>query len=236
MAYPVAVILYYITDRAQFSGTEAERCRALLERIAQAAKFGVDLIQLREKDLAAGALEKVAKEALRIVRDASATTRLLINSRIDVALSAGADGVHLTSTDIRASEARTIVTRAHKTPRHDFLITVACHSAQEVRLAESHGADFAVLAPIFGKRIPDSATLPGIGLSALRAATQIDQPRDLRVEAGDRRSSLPVLALGSITVENAAQCLVAGSAGIAGIRLFQQGELGEIVRRLRRNE
>ena len=191
MAYPVAVILYYITDRTRFPGTEAERRRALLERIREAAKAGVDLIQLREKDLAAGALEKLAKDALTIIRDESSKTRLLINSRLDVALAVEADGVHLTSTDINASEARTIVSRAHSAPPRNFVIAVSCHSAQEVRLAEAYGADFAVLAPIFGKQIPNSPEISGIGVHVLREATQIDQAPDLRVEAemdvGQRR-------------------------------------------------
>jgi thiamine-phosphate pyrophosphorylase len=234
MAYPVAVILYYITDRAQFPGTEAERRRALLERIAEAAKADVDLIQLREKDLSSGSLEKLAIAALKIVRGENSRTRLLINSRIDVALAVGADGVHLTSADTVASEARGIVARAHTNAGREILITVACRSALEVRLAEAHGADFAVLAPILGKQITYSATLPGIGLGALRAATQIDQPRDLRVEAGDRRTSLPVLALGGITLENASQCLASGAAGIAGIRLFQEGDVAQSVAELRR--
>jgi len=234
VSYPVAVILCYITQRMQFPGGEVDRRRALLERTAQAAKADIDFIQLREKDLAAGALERLAREMQGIVRNESSHTRLLINSRIDVALAAGADGVHLTSNDINPAEARSIVARAEKAPSRQFLISVACHSAHDVRLAEAHGADYAVLAPIFGKQIPNAPALPGIGLAALREASQIEHPRDMRVEAGDRRSSLPVLALGGINTENARDCRLAGAAGIAGIRIFQEGDLVETVAKLRR--
>jgi thiamine-phosphate pyrophosphorylase len=226
-------MLYYITDRTQFPGTDVERRRALLSRIAEAANAGVDLVQLREKDLAAGALESLARQALEIVRRESSHTRLLINSRLDVALAVCADGVHLTSNDINAAEARSVIARAGNAPKREFLISAACHSAHDVRLAEGHGADFAVLAPIFGKQIPNSPALPGIGVWALREATQVDQAPDLRVEAGDRRSSLPVLALGGVNAENARDCMLAGAAGIAGIRIFQEGNLADTVAKLR---
>jgi thiamine-phosphate pyrophosphorylase len=228
------VILYYITDRTQFPGTEDERRHALLERIAQAAKAGVDFIQLREKDLAAGSLEKLTREALTIVHQESSHTRLLINSRVDVALAVGADGAHLTSNDINAAEMRRITMQTGNAPKQAFIASVACHSAHDVRLAEAHGADYAVLAPIFGKQVPNSPTLAGMGLGVLRAATQIDQPRDLRVEAGDRRSSLPVLALGGINAENARDCMLAGAAGVAGIRIFQEADIGDTVAKLRK--
>jgi len=93
------VLLYYITDRAQFSGDESTRRRRLLEKIAEASRCGVDLIQLREKDLSARDLERLAGNAVRACRD-SGTAKLLINSRTDIALACAADGVHLTSNDI----------------------------------------------------------------------------------------------------------------------------------------
>lgn len=227
------MLLYYITDRQQLKGaTEDDRRKALLRKIGEAASAQVDFIQLREKDLLAGELETLARDALRVIRENSSTTRLLINSRIDVAIAVGADGVHLTSSDLSASEARSI--RSLAIPRRElspeFVIAVSCHSSVEVRLAESHGADFAVLAPIFGKV---NAGLPGIGLDPLREATLQTIRPDLRVEAGDHRVGLPVLALGSITLQNAPACIRAGAAGIAGIRLFQEGEIRETVSRLR---
>src|SRR5580692_6395530 len=107
-------LLYYITDRTQFRGDEPTRRRELLLKIAEAAKAGVDYIQLREKDLSARELETLAREALKIIRDESPLrtenrrrrTYLFLNSRTDIALATGADGVHLRSGDIAPTEVR----------------------------------------------------------------------------------------------------------------------------------
>ena len=215
------MLLYYITDRRGFPGDESSRRRALLERIAQAARNGVDFIQLREKDLPTWELEQLAEEALRRVRSESASTRLLVNSRLDVALAVGADGVHLTADDISPADVRAVVARVPPSceVRPDFLVGVSCHSLEDVHQAEAQGADFAVLAPIFEKVIAARPPLPGVGLEALRQAAQ---------------GRLPVLALGGVSLQNAAQCLAAGAAGIAAIRLFQQGDMQQTVAALRR--
>lgn len=226
------MLLYYITDRKQFPGTETERRTALLRRIGEAASLGVDLIQLREKDLPTGDLEKLARDAVRAVRNHSQTTGILINSRTDVALAVGADGVHLTVSDISASEARAIAGASFRHPSplpSDFVIGVSCHSVAKVRAAESHGANFVVLAPIFEKPGTD---VPALGFEVLRSAARTPAP-DNRVEAGDNRGGIPVLALGGVTLENAADCRKAGAAGVAGIRLFQTADLRELIRRLK---
>jgi thiamine-phosphate pyrophosphorylase len=223
----LVLLIYYITDRSQFAGSEAERRTQLLRTIRNAAAAGVDYIQLREKDLAIRELELLAREVLHLIR-AEGRARLLINHRTDVALAVGADGVHLTGTDIAASDARALAAKSR--PVSEFLIAASCHSAQEVRLAEAHGADFAVLAPIFEKA---NVVKDGIGLEELRRATRKDDP-DLRVEAGDTRRSFPVFALGGVDVERARLCAAAGAGGIAGIRLFQQcPNLPALVRSLR---
>lgn len=225
------MLLYYITDRKQLPGGDAEQRSALLAAIVRAARAGVDFIQLREKDLRLRDLELLAREALHAVRENSATTRLLINSRTDVALALGLDGVHLTSTDLGPAEVRAIHAAANRTraPLSPFVVAVSCHSASDVRLGESHGADFVVLAPIFEKI---QARQSGIGLDALSQAAR-QNPPDLRVEAGDNRVGIPVLALGGVTLENAAACIVAGAAGVAGIRLFQREDVTEVVKRLK---
>src|SRR2546428_11061027 len=115
---PTRCLLYYITDRTQFPGNELSRRRRLLEQIAEAARCGVDYIQLREKDLPARELELLAREATEVLRDATKSrfetgkqkpeTRFLINSRTDVALVVGADGVHLRSDDVSPSEVQEI--------------------------------------------------------------------------------------------------------------------------------
>jgi len=216
------MLLYYITDRSAFAGTDAERRTAIVRRIAEAAQAGVDYIQLREKELLGRELEQLARQALRALRDNSAHTRLLINSRTDIALACGADGVHLPGDDIAASEARALWLKCSD---RQPVIGVSAHSTADVRLAMSHGASFAVLAPIFEK--PQTSG-KGIGLEILRAACSASGTPD-----GNAGGVFPVLALGGVNLENAAACLSAGAAGVAGIRLFQTGAITETVRRLR---
>jgi thiamine-phosphate pyrophosphorylase len=207
------VLLYYITDRRQFSGTEVERRAILLQKIAGAAQSGVDFIQLREKGLPARELEELAREAMQIVRALSATTRVLINSRADVALAVGADGVHLRSADISPRDARDIWRKAGS--EQDPVIAVSCHTEAEVALAARSGANFAAFGPVFEKK---DAPGPPAGIGLLRSACEHE---------------LPVLALGGVTIENASLCVRAGAAGIAGIRLFQEGNLAQTVAALR---
>jgi thiamine-phosphate pyrophosphorylase len=222
------VLIYYITDRTQFAGNEAERRAQLLQTIRKAAAAGVDYIQLREKDLCGRELELLARETLQIIR-AEGSSRLLINHRTDVALAVGADGVHLRGTDIAASDARALACGGPRAGQ--FLVAASCHSAQEVRLADAHGADFAVLAPIFEKV---SVAREGIGLQELRRAAHKDRSPDLRVEAGDTRRSFPVFALGGVELKRARLCAAAGATGIAGIRLIQQClDLPALVRSVR---
>ena len=214
------MLLYYITDRTAFPGTEAERRTALLHRIAEAARAGVDYIQLREKDLSARLLEQLARESVHAVHDNSANTKLLINSRTDIALATGADGVHLPADDLPASDVRALWMKCGIRPA---VIGVSAHSVAEVRLAASHGANFAVLAPMFEK---PHTVAPPLGLELLREACS-----DTR--ADNQVHHFSVLALGGVTLANAAACLAARASGVAGIRLFQSGELRDTVLRLR---
>lgn len=229
---PGQCLLYYITDRTQFPGDENSRRRALLDKIAKATLGGVDYIQLREKNLAVRDLELLAEQVVSVVRKQSrgtvgeeqAATRLLINSRTDVALAAGADGVHLRSEDISVTAVRSIWSKAtdhlaqtgSKCVPQDPIVAVSCHTADEILSAEKEGADFAVFAPVFEKR--DRRESTPAGLVALQEAC---------------RASIPVLALGGVTLENARSCLDAGAAGIAAIRLFQENKIEDVVRCLR---
>jgi thiamine-phosphate pyrophosphorylase len=232
------MLLYYITDRRQFRGSEWEQRRALLNKISEAARNGVDYIQLREKDLSARELLRLAQQAREKIlevtgsalgtRNSQLTTGFLINSRIDVALVSGANGVHLRGDDISAADARAVWMRsaagggrATSTP----VVAVSCHSADDVRRAEAEGADFVVFAPVFGK-----GGRKGVGLEALRAACR-DTPKASGPEATPA-VRIPVLALGGVTLENASPCMEAGAAGIAGIRLFQENDIAEVVKKL----
>ncbi len=218
------MLLYYITDRTQFSGGEPERRRRLLQKIAEAARAGVDYIQLREKDPSSRELESLAREAVQVVRvnrkpgteNGERRTGLLINSRSDVALASGADGVHLRSDDVSPSDIRLIWNRRGAGAPVRVVIGVSCHSVQDVGRAASQGADFAVLAPVFEKQ--NATGCHSAGLEGLRRAC---------------REKIPVFALGGITMETAPACLEAGAAGIAGIRLFQENDMLQIVQTLR---
>ena len=216
------LILCYITDRTQFPGDDAARRIALLGKIAEAARCGVDYIQLREKDLSTHELETLARAAVETVckhsqsrpKNGPQRPALLINARTHVAWAVGADGVHLRSSDISPSEVQRIWCGADAPAR--AVIGVSCHSSSEAARAATNGADFVVFGPVFGKQKGDDAPPPG--LQMLHQACQ---------------HRVPVLALAGVTLENAASCLEAGAAGAAAIRLLQENEIAEVVRRLR---
>jgi thiamine-phosphate pyrophosphorylase len=211
-------LLYYITDRSAFARDEHERRRRLLEKIAEAARLGVDFIQLREKDLCGRDLELMAREAIRIIGENSngvVRTTLLINSRTDVALATGAAGVHLRGGDVSVADVRAAWSLAGG-KLADPVISVSCHSLAEVNHAASDRASMAVFAPVFEKK--DSPGSTAAGLDGLQLVCRVN---------------IPVLALGGVNAENAEACRRAGAAGIAGIRLFQENDLGVVVRKTR---
>jgi thiamine-phosphate pyrophosphorylase len=212
-----ACLLYYITDRKAFSPDETTRRARLLDKIGEAARAGVDYIQLREKDLPIRELEALAREAVRVIQEnARSPTALLINSRTDIALAIGAAGVHLPAANVSAKDVRLMYARRalprNATPR----ISVSCHSPAEVNQAAAEGTSVALFAPVFEKKgAPENAPQ---GLIALQEAC---------------RAKIPVLALGGITLQNADSCLHAGAAGIAAIRIFQENDVAAIARALR---
>lgn len=221
------MLLYYITDRKAFAGDEPSRRRRLLEKIAEASNAGIDYIQLREKDLSTRDLERLAKQAIEAIAGGKKpatdhrplATALLINSRTDIALAVEAAGVHLRANDISPAEAKwcgAVPLARELSPRKMF-VSISCHSPEEVAQAAAAGADLALFAPVFEKK--DTPGTKARGLSQLREAC---------------RSKIPVLALGGITLGNAASCLDAGAAGIAAIRLFQENDIATAVGKLRR--
>ena len=216
---PERCLLYYITDRTAFAADEPTRRRRLLEKIDEAARAGVDYIQLREKDLPTRELESLAREAMALLGESGRqTTALLINSRTDVALAVGADGVHLRADDVSPRNVRHTWKKcgagapARENPPRNPLIGVSCHQPEESLRAEAEGATFAVLAPVFEKK--DLPASRPIGLAKLYETA---------------KGGIPVLALGGVTVENAKSCLEAGAAGIAAIRMFQENDIAAVI-------
>lgn len=182
----------YITDRKRCNGN-------VLDAVEAAAAAGVDWIQIREKDLSARALLDLVRAALARTRNRPAA--ILVNSRMDVALAAGAGGVHLTSDAPPPRRLRAIAPAG-------FLLGVSTHTPEEAERAAVEGTDFAVFGPVFPTASkPAAAAVPGLEKLAEACA----------------RAGLPVLALGGITPARIRPCLDAGAAGIAGISMFQGG-------------
>jgi thiamine-phosphate pyrophosphorylase len=198
---------YAITDRSRFSGDEQERQAELVRHTAQWTADGIDFIQLREKDLEAGALADLGRRMLATLRAHDAAPKLLINSRADVAVAIRADGVHLTAQpgSLTPGQVRSLYAAAGF-PKP--IVSVSCHTLDEVAEARDAGATLILFGPVFEKRIGEQLISAGTGLDLLRDACTAAAP-------------VPVLALGGVTAENAAVALAAGAAGIAAIRLFQ---------------
>ena len=200
-------LVCYVTDRLAFfpnaSSDESQAAARLLETIHRAAHAGVDAVQLREKDLSARALLELAAQAV----GQSPNARILVNDRLDVALAAGAAGVHLGGESVPVADA--VQFRAAVRAPAGFLIGRSCHSLEEVLAAERDGADYVFFGPVF----------------ATPSKTRFGAPHGPSVLAAVCRATrIPVLAIGGITLENARTCLASGAAGIAAIRLFQEAK------------
>lgn len=200
--------LYAITDRRLLPGPHesgrlgAEERDGLVRLAKEWAALGVEHVQLREKDLGVRELADLAAAMMAAMRHSAlaGAPLLLVNAgakgAAEVARAAGAAGIHLPG-------------RWHAeqvgTARIAGIVSVGCHSVGEVAVARTAGADLALLSPIFRTAShPDARPL---GVEALTAAART---------AG----KMPVFALGGVNAENAASCIAAGAAGVAGIRTF----------------
>jgi len=191
-------IICYVTDRKAIGS--GDTIRSLTERIRFAVAAGVDWVQIREKDLR-------AKELLALVKQAVAcgTAKVIVNDRLDVALAAGAAGVHLGRESAPVAEVARWCRAGNAPP--EFLIGVSCHSLEEAREAEAKGASYVFFGPVF--ETPSKRRF-GPPQGTARLAEVCGQVR------------IPVVAIGGIDDRNAAECIRAGAAGIAAIRLFQE--------------
>ncbi len=211
-------MLYAITNRRLYGTNEARARAQLLEQAVVWAANSVPYIQLREKDMSTCDQVELARAIMEIIRTARKSsglaTRLLINARADVALAAGADGVHLPAGPdaLTPEEVRIIFSAAGRTKPS---VSISCHTLQQVESARDQQPDCILFAPVFEKVITedqnptDPKTLPGVGLASLEVACKVAAP-------------VPVFALGGVTPENAPQCIQAGASGIAAIRLMRQ--------------
>jgi thiamine-phosphate pyrophosphorylase len=209
-------LLCYVTDRWGLSGTPGQATKLQIEKIEQAAKAGVDWIQLREKDLAG---RELAGMTARAMACAGNDTAILVNDRADVACALGASGVHLGGHSLPPEEARRLVN--YCCAGKDFLVGVSAHSLEGAIQSEQAGADYVIFGPVFAT--PSKADFgPPQGVKRLQEVCE--------------QLTIPVLAIGGITLENAKDCSAAGAAGIAAIRLFQDAaDLQTLVKELRRD-
>lgn len=209
------MLRYAITDRLRLAGSEAARRAALLNHARQCAIAGIDFIQLREKDLPPRDLAETARTILRIFSEVNGPRpKLLINSRADVAIAVRADGVHLTSAEgeLTPAQVRELYASAGLP---DPIISLSCHTLAEITRARSLSPTLILFGPVFEKVVSDPATQyttealvsRGTGLNLLHTACATAAP-------------IPVLALGGVTEANTPDCLDAGAAGIAAIRMF----------------
>jgi thiamine-phosphate pyrophosphorylase len=208
-------ILCYVTDRNLLQAPAGPaREAALIERIRDAAASGVDWIQIREKDFEGRALFDLASAAIVAVRGSE--VKLLINDRLDVAWAAGAAGVHLGENSLPIGH---VVRAKKRSSLGKFLVGASCHSPEAAAHAAREGADYVFFGPIF----------------ATPSKAAFGAPQGLaRLAEVCRGVSVPVLAIGGITAENAGACREAGAAGIAAIRLFQQApDLAALARMIR---
>ena len=175
------MIRYYVTDRRQAD---------VLSCAERAVRNGVEMVQVREKDLATRELLDLVCKVRNIA--AGSATRVLVNDRLDLALAAEIDGVHLPADSLPPARVRRFVRQ----------LGVSVHTIEEAIAAEKGGANFVVFGPVF-----DSPGKRAVGLEPLRKVVSSVQ--------------IPVLAIGGVTAANSSEILAAGAAGIAGIRLFQ---------------
>ena len=191
-------LIYLITPGAATSENFSQKGPEILASIERAVAERVDLVQIREKHLTARKLFDLSKAAAGIT--ASTGTKLLINDRADVALAAGADGVHLTE----GSLATAVVRRAFPS---QFVIGVSAHSLSEAAAVAEQGADLAVFGPVFGT--------PGKG---------VPMGLDALAEISRRLRPFPILALGGVDTDNYSSVLEAGASGFAAIRALNNAE------------
>lgn len=215
---PVAPVTPISPQRSASSRDFAAESARLVEKIAAVAAAGVDWVQIREKDLSVQELAALTRDA--VARRSAA--RIVVNDRLDVALSEAAGGVHLGEAGLPVADAARFVKRTAFNANGDFLIGASCHSLVGAKAAVRDGADYVFFGPAF----------------ATPSKVKFGEPQGLKkLAAVCGEVSVPVIAIGGITLENAGECIAAGAAGFAAIRLFQDAadpaQIVSILKKLR---
>jgi thiamine-phosphate pyrophosphorylase len=186
-------VVHLITDR-RLASDLAARVAAALSGLPR----GCVAVHLREKDLGGAALLSLARALCAVCRGRG--QRLVVNDRIDVALAAGADGVHLPSGGVPPAEARRLL-------GPDALVGVSCHGAEDVDRARAGGADYATFGPVYDTPSKRPYGAP-VGLAALQGAAAL---------------GLPLVALGGVDAARAPEVRAAGAHGVGAIRAWLDG-------------
>lgn len=196
--------LCLVTDLNQCNGSALE----LQRKVAQAVQGGVNLVQLREKDLPAGQLLDLANE-LRLITQGSAL--FFVNDRIDVAMACGADGVQLGEKSHPVGAARKLV-------GDNLHLARSVHSLEGALAAEAGGADFLVVGSVFSTLSHDNAGVISPQLFARIAD----------------KTSVPLLGIGGVTAANVGKVIAAGASGAAVTRaILASDDPGRAARELR---
>jgi thiamine-phosphate pyrophosphorylase len=211
---PRAPILCYVTDRKGLACADDDRIESLRKRVGAAAAAGINWIQIREKDFSGNQLLSFTRAAVAQIKQnnerSRTRTRIIVNDRLDVALSEHTGGVHLGEHSLHVHDVcKWLAAKPDLAERDKFFVGVSCHSVQAAVSAARDGADYIFFGPVFGT--PSKASF-GAPQGVQRLAEVCSAV------------SIPVLAIGGITLDNASDCFAAGAAGIAAIRLFQDAE------------
>jgi thiamine-phosphate diphosphorylase len=215
------MMIHLVTDRRRLapSASVDDACRCLLDQVRSAVSAGVDVIQIRERDLEARALLEIVRQCVSLARGTS--TRIVVNERLDVALSAGAHGVHLPARAMPVAAARSMSPPG-------FVIGRSAHNARELAAAE--GADYVIAGTVWQTISKPDAPHRLLGIDGLASL------------AG--QATMPVLAIGGVERARIADIARAGAQGIASIGLFlgdasgpaacAASNMGEVVAEARR--
>jgi thiamine-phosphate pyrophosphorylase len=221
------MVICYVTHRQSLRAVHpiahppVDKIAELLAKVRLAVEAGADWVQIREKDLPGRALLDLTRAAIaaanaapsgvpgetlnEVARAAASQARVFVNDRLDVALAAGAAGVHLGGESIPAGDVVRWCRSGNAPP--GFEVGVSCHSLDDAREAERAGASYVFFGPVFDT--PSKQVFgPSQGVERLA-----------EVCAAIR---IPVIAIGGVTEQNVPACLRAGASGIAAIRMFQE--------------